>query len=237
MNFARLYEAMEPSARDKRFRIASGLAMTALGMLAMVLVVFSRRDRGIDIAMDILFGLQSVFTLALGIYLASARGKARALVPVSGRWKKVMLVIVTVIGITAVGWSVIFEASQVAGTALWPNMVALWVFLLFGPAVERFALNEHWTSGLTSRQALDTLAQSFHVPGLSADIVGQDVWVKIDREWSAGTWSHRDAGRYMKSQPSLRFQVDDTEGKPELPHTAVTGRWPVCMTCSGSQMR
>lgn len=203
---------MQPSARDKRIRIGAGLVIVALAVLSVFMLFASGRDLWTDILLGITYGIQALFTLCAGIYLASGRGKAGAMVLIPGRWRRVGLAAIAVTGTAATFWGFTDGPEALASTALWPNMVGLWILLQFRPGAERFQHQDQWTTGLSLETALESLAGAFRQPGLSVTTVGQDVWVKIGREWTGGTWFHKDAARYMKSVTGLRFQVEDGDG-------------------------
>lgn len=203
---------MQPSARDKRIRFGAGLVIVALAVLSVFMLFASGLDLWTDILLGILYGFQALFTLCAGIYLASGRGKAGAMVLIPGRWRRVGLAAIAVTGTAATVWGFTGGPEALASTALWPNIVGLWILLQFRTIAERFQHQDQWTTGLSLETVLESLAGAFRQPGLSVTTVGQDVWVEIGREWTGGSWFHKDAARYMKSVTGLRFQVEDGDG-------------------------
>lgn len=207
---------MQPSARDKRIRIGAGLVIVALAVLSMFMVFASGQDRWSDIPLDLLYGAQALFTLCAGIYLASGRGKTGAMVLIPGRGRRLGLAAIAAAGTAAAIWGFTEGSDALLMTALWPNLVGLWIFLQFTTITERFQHQEQWTTELPLETAVDSLAGAFRQPGLSVTTVGQDVWVKIGREWTGGTWFHKDAAQYMKSATGIHFQVDDGDGRTRI---------------------
>lgn len=203
---------MQPSARDKRIRIGAGLVIMALAVLSVFMVFASGHNRWADIPLGVLYGIQALFTLGAGIYLAGGRGKAGAMVLIPGRWRRLGLAAIAVVGTAAIVWGFTDGPEALMTTALWPNTVGLWILLAFRTIAERFEHQEQWTTGLPPELALESLAGAFRQPGLSATTAGQDVWVEIGREWAGGAWLHKDAARYMKSVTGLHFRIDEIDG-------------------------
>ncbi len=203
---------MQPSARDKRIRTSAGLAIMALGVLSIFMVFASDHDRWADIPLAVIYGLQALFTLCAGIYLANGRGKAGVMVLLPGRWRRIGLAVIAAFGAAAVVFGFTAEPEALVTTALWPNMVGLWILLQFRTLGERFKNSEQWTTGLPIAVALDSLSQEFHQSGLSTTADGQDVWVKIGRDWTGGAWFHKDAARYLKSVTGVHFRADEIDG-------------------------
>ncbi|OOP65022.1 hypothetical protein BMF89_01100 [Arthrobacter sp. SRS-W-1-2016] len=203
---------MQPSARDKRIRICGGLVIMALAILSLFMVFASGREHWADIPLDALYGIQALFTLGAGIYLASGWRKASQMVMAPGRARRIALAAIAVAGTAAVAWGFTNGAKALITAALWPNMVGLWTLLQFRTIAERFQHKEQWTTALTLEFALESLARVFRQPGLIVTTAGQDVWVEIEREWNGGTWSHKDAARYMKSVTGLHFRIEEIVG-------------------------
>lgn len=212
---------MQHSARDKRKRTGAGLAIMALGVLSVFMVFASGHHRWADIPLEVLYGLQALFTLSAGIYLAIGRGKAGALVLLPGRWRRIGLAVIAAFGAAAVAFGFAAGPEALVRTALWPNMVGLWVLLQFRTLGERFRKSDQWTTGLHLAAALESLSREFHQSGLKATTDGQDVWVKIERDWTGGAWFHKDAARYLKSVTGVHFRVDEIDGGTRI--TASSG--------------
>ncbi len=68
---------------------------------------------------------------------------------------------------------------------------------------------------------MDSLAKAFRQPGLRATTAGQDLWLRIGKEWTGGPWRHKDAARYMKIMPEIHFRIDEMDGETRI--TAHTG--------------
>ncbi|ALE06247.1 hypothetical protein AL755_13575 [Arthrobacter sp. ERGS1:01] len=106
-------------------------------------------------------------------------------------------------------------------TALWPSMVGLWILLQFRALGERFKKSEQWTTALPFAAALASLSREFDQTGLSTTTVGQDMWVKIGRDWTGGAWFHKDAAPHLKSVTGVQFRVDEIDGGTSI--TACSG--------------
>ncbi|WP_426997986.1 hypothetical protein [Pseudarthrobacter sp. N5] len=207
---------MQPSARDKRIRISAGLVIMALAVLSVFMVFASGHDRWADIPLGVLYGIQAVFTLGVGIYLASGRGKAGELVLIPGRARRIALAAIAVAGTAAIVWGFTDGPEALVTTALWPNMVGLWILLQFRTIAERFQHKEQWTTRLPLETAVESLAGAFRQPGLRVRTVGQDIWVEIGREWTGGAWFHKDAVRYLKSATGIHFRIDEIDGETRV---------------------
>lgn len=200
---------MQPSARDKRIRIGAGVTMIALALLSVVMVFASGHDRWSDILVSVLYGLYALFVLGAGIYLARGRGKAAVMVFNPGRGRRIGLAAIAFVGAAVVVFGFVAGPETLVTTALWPSFVGFWILLQFRTMAERFKNKEQWTTGLPIAGALESLSEAFRQPGLNSTAVGQDVWVKIGRDWTGGTWLHKDAARYMKSVTGLHFKLDE----------------------------
>ncbi|ALV45323.1 hypothetical protein MB46_07285 [Arthrobacter alpinus] len=207
---------MQPSVRDKRVRIGAGLASMALAALSVFMVFGSGYGRGSDIPLGFLYGLYALCVFGAGFYLAAGRGKASAMVLLPHRGRQIGLGAVALVGVSAVVFGFTAGPEALVTTALWPNMVGFWILLQFRTMSERFGHTEQWTTGLPLAGPLESLSGAFHQPGLSTTTVGQDVWVKIGREWTGGTWFHKDAARYIKSVIGIHFQLDEIDGETRI---------------------
>ena len=202
---------MQPTARDKKIRTGAGLAIMALAALSVFMIFASGHVRWSEIPLIFLYGLQALFTLGVGVYLASGRGKAKTMAMIPGRWRRIGLVAIAFIGAGAVAFGFAAAPEALVTSALWPNMIGLWILLQFRSMSQRFRHKEEWTTGLSLEVALPSLATAFSQPELSATTVGQDVRVEIGREWMGGEWRHKDAARYMKAPTGIYFRVDEID--------------------------
>ncbi len=193
----------------------------ALGILSVFMVFASGHHRWADIPLGVLYGLQALFTLSAGIYLARGWGKAGAMVLLPGRWRRIGLAVIAAFGAAAVVFGFVAGPEVLVTTALWPNMVGLWILLQFRTLEERFKNSEQWTTGLPLAAALESLSREFHQSGLIATTDGRDVWVKIGRDWTGGAWFHKDASRYLKSVTGVHFRADEIDGGTRI--TASSG--------------
>ncbi|MBM7847417.1 hypothetical protein [Arthrobacter roseus] len=169
-------------------------------------------DGWFDSLTGVLYGLQSLFVLGIGIYLVSGRGKARTMVQVPGRWQRIGLTAFAIVGTALIVFGFVVNPETLATAALWPNMVGVWILLQFRSIDGRFQHTEQWTTTLPLDAAMDSLTDAFRQPGLRARTVGQDVWIEIRKEWAGGTWLHEDAARHMKTVPGVHFRIDEIDG-------------------------
>ena len=202
--------------RDKRIRISAGLVIIAFAALSVFMVFASGRDRWADIPLGVLTGIQGVFTLGMGMYLASGRGKSGTMVLIPGRGRRIALAAIAMVGTAAIVWGFTEGSEALVTTALWPNMVGLWILLQFRTIAERFQHKEQWTATMPLDEAVESLGEAFRQPGLSVTTAGQDVWVEIGREWMGGIWFHNDAARYMKSATGIHFRIDEIHGETRI---------------------
>lgn len=202
---------MQPSERDKRIRIFAGLGIMALTVLSAFFIFASSYDDWFDVLMGALYGFQSLFMLAVGIYLVSGRGKARTMVQVPGPWPRIGLAVFVLVGTAAIVFGFIANPENLGTVALWPNLVGVWILLQFRSIDGRFQHTEEWTTPIPLDAAMDSLTDAFCQPGLKANRVRQDVWLEIRREWTGGTWLHADAARHMKTVPGVHFRIDEIE--------------------------
>ncbi|MDD0858419.1 hypothetical protein NHF46_12900 [Arthrobacter alpinus] len=134
------------------------------------------------------------------------------MVLLSERWRLIGLAAIAVLGAAAVIFGFAAGPEALVTTALWPNMVGLWILLQFRNLEERFRNSEQWTTELPLAATLDSLRRDFHQVGISGTMDGQDVWIKIGRDWTGGAWVHKDAARYLKSAIGLYFRIDEIDG-------------------------
>lgn len=114
------------------------MAIIALSLLSMFMIFASGLDLWSAIPLAVLYGLQALFTLGAGVYLAGGRGKAGALVLIADRWRIIGLAAFGLVGTAAVVFGFTAGPDALITTALWPNMVALWIVLSFRPMTDRF---------------------------------------------------------------------------------------------------
>lgn len=145
---------MEHSIRDKRIRISAGLVITALAVLSVFMVFASGRHRWADIPLSGLASIQAVFTLGMGICLASGRGKSGSMVVIPGRGRRIALAAIALVGTAAIVWGFTEGSEALVTIALWPNMVGLWILLQFRTNAERFQHEEQWTTTLPGQTEL-----------------------------------------------------------------------------------
>ncbi|MGN5732874.1 hypothetical protein [Arthrobacter psychrochitiniphilus] len=207
---------MHASGRDKKIRATAGLAIIALSFLSMVMIYLSGLNLWSAIPLAVIYGLQALFTLGAGVYLCSGWRKAGALELITGRWRLIGLAAFGLVGTAAVIFGFSAGPDALITTALWPNMVALWILLSFRPMTARFPREEQWTSSLSGEAAWVSLTEAFHQPGLIATTAGQDLWLKISKDWAGGTWQHEDAARYMKVRPEIHFRIDEIRGETRI---------------------
>lgn len=105
----------------------------------------SGRHRWADIPLSGLASIQAVFTLGMGIYLASGRGKSGSMVVIPGRGRRIALAAIALVGTAAIVWGFTEGSEALVTIALWPNMVGLWILLQFRTIAERFQHKEQWT--------------------------------------------------------------------------------------------
>ncbi len=132
------YMVMQPSARDKRIRSSAGIVIIALSLLSVFMIFSSNFDLWSAIPLAFLYGLQSLFMLGAGVYLAGGRGKAGAMVLIPGRWRLIGLAAIALVGAAATIFGFTAGPKALMNTALWPNMVGVWVLLQFRSRTDRF---------------------------------------------------------------------------------------------------
>jgi hypothetical protein len=201
---------MDTSARDRRVRIGAGLVISGLAVTSVIIVLASAPDPGIDIVPIIVACVQALLTLGLGALLASGKRGTADLVPVPGIWRRVFLLITVLLGVLQFAWLVIEDPHHLVLTASWPNLVGMAIVLQFGPGRHHFQNEEQWITAMSPQDAVDALTRAFAQPGLTTETTGSSVWVEISREWQ-GDWRHRDAARYLKVRPHIRFVIDATD--------------------------
>jgi|GEM_PF-6221349 len=185
--------------------------MACLAVLSGIVISGSARGPKTNILLIIIVSVQALFTLGLGAWLASGKRGTSELVLVPGRWRRVFLVLVIVVGVVFFVWLLFDDPRQLLPVAFWPSLVASGILLQFGPGRHHFQNQEQWPTVLSPTDVTAALVRVFTQPGLTVQTKGMDVWVEISRDWQ-GDWRHRDAAPRLKVRPHIRFVIEAAEG-------------------------
>jgi len=202
---------MDTTARDRRIRIGAGAVIAALGVLSTIIIFVSARGPKTNVLLIIMVSVQALLALGLGAWLASGKRGTSELVPVPGRWRKVFLLLVILLGAVFFVWQLGDDPSRLLPLAFWPSLVASAILLQFGAGRHHFQNQEQWRSVLSPEETHEALARVFTQPGLAVQTHGTNVWLEISHDWQ-GRWRHGEAARRLKVRPHIRFVVEAADG-------------------------
>lgn len=184
--------------------------MVGLAVLSVIIIFSSAQRPETDILLVVIVSIQALLTLCLGAWLVSGKRGTSELVPVPGRWRRIFLLLVILLGAVFFVWQLVDDPSGLLPVAFWPSLVASAILLQFGAGRHHFRNQEQWTTALSPEDALAALLRAFTQPGLTVQTQGADVWVEISQDWQ-GDWRHGDAAGRLRVRPHIRFVIETAD--------------------------
>lgn len=183
--------------------------MAGLAVLSLAMSLTSTTTGTASAVFKIFLVVSALVSLTVGIYFASPKNRGMIFAP--SRWRRIFSGVVSILGVSYFAYLLIVDPHHLANAALWPLLIANSLPTQFRSDIQIFQLADKWRTGLSRDLVWDRLAAVFDQPGLSTNIVDEQFWIEMGRDWHAGPWRHGDAARFMKIRPAIRldFKEDD----------------------------